>query len=85
MKMSTALRCICHMFAKYSNRKPNCQKRERYVISIVEVLNSQDIKIVPILVGSIDRSHEAKFGRVLAPYLAREDTFFVISSDFCHW
>jgi AmmeMemoRadiSam system protein B len=48
-------------------------------------LNSQDIKIVPILVGSFNRTHEVEIGRVLAPYLAREDTFFVISSDFCHW
>lgn len=44
-----------------------------------------DIKIVPILVGAIDKEKEVAFGRTLAAYLARDDTFCVISSDFCHW
>lgn len=46
---------------------------------------SQDIEIVPILVGAIDKDKEAYFGKLLAPFLAREDTFCVVSSDFCHW
>lgn len=25
------------------------------------------------------------YGRLIAPYLTREDTFCVVSSDFCHW
>ena len=45
----------------------------------------EDISIIPILVGAIDKKKEETFGRILAPYLASEDTFFVISSDFCHW
>lgn len=40
---------------------------------------------MPILVGSIQYEKEVLFGQALAPYLAREDTIFVISSDFCHW
>lgn len=40
---------------------------------------------MPILVGSVSEKTEARFGAVLAPYLAAENTFFVISSDFCHW
>lgn len=44
-----------------------------------------DIKIVPVLVGAIDKEKEVAFGRTLAPYLARDDTFCVVSSDFCHW
>lgn len=47
--------------------------------------DSSDIKIVPILIGAIDTGKEAHYGRLLAPYLAREDTFCVVSSDFCHW
>lgn len=46
---------------------------------------SRDIKIVPILVGSISASSEASFGQLLAPYLADPATLFVVSSDFCHW
>ncbi|KDQ63707.1 hypothetical protein JAAARDRAFT_119658 [Jaapia argillacea MUCL 33604] len=56
-----------------------------FVRKIFERLNSMDISIVPILVGAINKSKEAAFGRLLAPYLAREDTFCVVSSDFCHW
>ena len=44
-----------------------------------------DVTIVPILVGGLDADGEARFGRVLAPYLADPSHFFVISSDFCHW
>lgn len=48
-------------------------------------LDRQDIKVVPIVVGSISKDVEAFFGELLAPFLAREDTFCVVSSDFCHW
>lgn len=44
-----------------------------------------DIAIVPILVGAIDQTKEERYGKLLAPYLAKEDTFCVVSSDFCHW
>jgi AmmeMemoRadiSam system protein B len=45
----------------------------------------KDITIVPIVVGAIGQQQEAEFGALLAPYLARDDTFCVVSSDFCHW
>lgn len=45
----------------------------------------KDISIVPILVGSISRDREESFGRTLGPFLARDDTLCVVSSDFCHW
>jgi len=37
------------------------------------------------MVGAINKASEARYGALLAPYLAREDTFCVVSSDFCHW
>jgi len=46
---------------------------------------SMDIKIVPIMVGAIRKDKEESYGALLAPYLTREDTFCVVSSDFCHW
>ncbi|KAJ7070985.1 MEMO1 family [Mycena amicta] len=52
---------------------------------IRKVFEGHDITIVPIVVGAIDQRAEADFGTLLAPYLAREDTFCVVSSDFCHW
>lgn len=44
-----------------------------------------DIKIVPVLVGAMNKDKEMEYGNLLAPYLSREDTFTVVSSDFCHW
>eukprot|EP01006_Ploeotia_vitrea_P058451 TRINITY_DN69451_c0_g1_i1.p1 TRINITY_DN69451_c0_g1~~TRINITY_DN69451_c0_g1_i1.p1 ORF type:complete len:308 (+),score=8.79 TRINITY_DN69451_c0_g1_i1:28-951(+) len=45
----------------------------------------QDIKIVPIIVGSVSSKQEANYGKVLASYLVDPANFFCISSDFCHW
>jgi len=28
---------------------------------------------------------EARYGKLLAPYLADPSNLFIISSDFCHW
>lgn len=41
--------------------------------------------LIPIMVGSTNPATEAAFGKLLAPYIADEESAFVISSDFCHW
>lgn len=55
--------------------------------TVLHVINvgRREIGIVPILVGGISKEKEEMFGRLLAPYLDREDTICVVSSDFCHW
>ncbi|KAK7064187.1 MEMO1 family [Favolaschia claudopus] len=58
---------------------------EMHLPYICKVFEGKDISIVPIVVGAIDQQQEADFGALLAPYLAREDTICVVSSDFCHW
>ncbi|KAF8626546.1 hypothetical protein AX15_004848 [Amanita polypyramis BW_CC] len=58
---------------------------EMHLPYVRKVFEGKDIHIVPIVVGAISQSTEATTGALLAPYLAREDTLFVISSDFCHW
>lgn len=52
---------------------------------LISPLCSLDISVVPVLVGAIDAAKEKTFGEILAPYLARDDIFWVVSSDFCHW
>ncbi|KAL6065195.1 Cell motility mediator [Balamuthia mandrillaris] len=52
---------------------------------IRKVFQGCDIKVVPVMVGSLSNKAEAEFGRIMAPYLAHPENFFVISSDFCHW
>ncbi|KAG6911931.1 hypothetical protein DXG01_000178 [Tephrocybe rancida] len=58
---------------------------EMHLPYVRKVFAGQNIKIVPIVVGAISKEVEASFGSLLAPYLDREDTFCVVSSDFCHW
>ncbi|GAA6017838.1 hypothetical protein JCM11491_004640 [Sporobolomyces phaffii] len=58
---------------------------EMHLPYIRKVFEGRDIKVVPILIGSISTSKERSFGSLLAPYLADPETLFVVSSDFCHW
>lgn len=46
---------------------------------------SNEVKIVPILVGSLSEEKEQQFGRTFFPWLGDGETFFVVSTDFCHW
>lgn len=46
---------------------------------------SPSLRILPIMIGAVSTSQEQQFGKLLAPFLARENVFVVISSDFCHW
>ncbi|GAA5864218.1 hypothetical protein JCM8547_001296 [Rhodosporidiobolus lusitaniae] len=58
---------------------------EMHLPYIRKVFEGIDIQVVPVLVGSISTATEKEYGALLAPYLADPSTFFVISSDFCHW
>jgi len=43
-----------------------------------------DIKVLPIMVGSIGTSKEESIGKLISPFLSNREIFTVISSDFCH-
>ncbi|EFP86569.1 uncharacterized protein PGTG_12951 [Puccinia graminis f. sp. tritici CRL 75-36-700-3] len=58
---------------------------ELHLPYIRHIFKNHDIKIVPILVGSITFAEELEYGALLAPYLADPENLFVVSSDFCHW
>ncbi|CAG8533412.1 4178_t:CDS:2 [Funneliformis mosseae] len=42
------------------------------------------IKIVPVMVGSLNAAKESFYGDLFAPYLADPSNLFIISTDFCH-
>lgn len=42
-------------------------------------------QVIPIIVGSTNRTDEKNIGRLLLSYLKDEENAFIISSDFCHW
>ncbi|CAG9577581.1 unnamed protein product [Danaus chrysippus] len=55
-----------------------------YIAKVMEEFKTA-FTIIPILVGSLSPDREAKYGAILAPYLADPQNLVVISSDFCHW
>jgi len=58
---------------------------EMHLPYIKKAFEGRDIKLVPIMVGSIDAKMEEYYGKLLAKYFDDDNTVFVISSDFCHW
>lgn len=78
--------CICPISDTFS-RKSEChaiseresQRHSRHP------LYSPDLKLVPLLVGSVSPSKVEQLAPVLAELWNDPETFFVISSDFCHW
>jgi AmmeMemoRadiSam system protein B len=43
------------------------------------------VKVVPIMVGKVTPETGKMYGTILSKYLKDPATFFVVSSDFCHW
>lgn len=58
---------------------------EMHLPYIRHVFADVDVKVVPIVVGALSEAKERHFGRIFASWLGDGETFFVISSDFCHW
>ncbi|KAK4685780.1 MEMO1 family protein, partial [Tremellales sp. Uapishka_1] len=54
---------------------------ELHLPYIKHVFGEKVVKLVPLLVGRASRGVAA----VLAEYWHDEKTFFIVSSDFCHW
>jgi AmmeMemoRadiSam system protein B len=44
--------------------------------------NLNEVKFIPIMVGTVNEEKEAKYAKILKKYLQDEQTIFVISSDF---
>lgn len=58
---------------------------EMHLPYIQKLLKGTSFKLVPIMVGNLDAKAEENYGALLAKYFDREDTVFIVSSDFCHW
>lgn len=58
---------------------------EMHLPYIKYIFGEQDVKLLPIMVGSLNIKSEEYFGKIFADYLKDDKTLFIISSDFCHW
>lgn len=57
-----------------------------YIFSIkFDRVPGRDYQIIPICVGSLGESTEARIGSILSTKFADPSNLFVISSDFCHF
>jgi predicted class III extradiol MEMO1 family dioxygenase len=75
--MNIPLKCIFPISEKYLGSKFSfsCQADKR----------QEDLRLVPILVGQASAQQGAQLVKVLEPYFKDPETYFIISSDFCHW
>lgn len=55
-----------------------------YIAKMMEPTRG-NFTIVPVMVGSLNSSSEAKYGKIFSKYMKDPSVCFVISSDFCHW
>jgi len=52
---------------------------------IAKIFDVDSIQIVPIIVGHCSAQTNKEIGKALSVYMDDPESFFVISSDFCHW
>ena len=72
---------------KYMSLKQDEEEHslEMHIPFIKLVFGKTPIKLIPIMVGSIDFKKEQKYGKALVDYMKDDETLFIASSDFCHW
>lgn len=58
---------------------------EMHLPYIKYIFGENKFTLVPIMVGSLNKSSEEYFGKIFAEYLKDEKNLFIMSSDFCHW
>lgn len=73
----------------FSEMKPSVDEEEHslemHLPYIRQVFGSNNVKLVPLLVGHPPASQTDAISATLAKYWDDPETFFIISSDFCHW
>lgn len=56
-----------------------------FIAKILSVCPQREIKVLPIMVGSMRPDREKFYGRLIASHLGDESIFTIISSDFMHY
>mmetsp|Transcript_18211 Transcript_18211/g.25866 ORF Transcript_18211/g.25866 Transcript_18211/m.25866 type:complete len:344 (-) Transcript_18211:873-1904(-) len=74
------------MSQRVDEREHSGEMQYPFIAKILMSMCSQEqVKVLPIMVGSIRTSIEESYGKLIASYLADDSIFTVISSDFCHY
>lgn len=77
-------RMFQEMSLKVDEAEHSIEMQLPYVAKVMESRKNQ-FKIVPVMVGNLNKEAERNFGKVFSKYLLDPANVFVISSDFCHW
>jgi AmmeMemoRadiSam system protein B len=73
------------LFAAVSRAEDEDEHSLEMQLPLVALRTGLAARVVPIVVGQLNAGEAEAYARVLAPHLADPQTFFVASSDFCHW
>jgi len=52
---------------------------------IAKSFDTNVIRVIPLMVGRVNVEYAKKFAGVMQGFMDDDETFIVISSDFCHW
>ena len=58
---------------------------EMHLPFIRKIFGDNNFKLIPIMVGHLEKEQQIYYGKVFSEYLKDEKNLFIISSDFCHW
>jgi AmmeMemoRadiSam system protein B len=58
---------------------------EMHLPYIKKMFGEVPFKLIPIMVGHLNKEGEELFGKILSEYIKDDKNLFIISSDFCHW
>ncbi|KAK1442841.1 hypothetical protein BgAZ_303590 [Babesia gibsoni] len=71
---------------KYDSEKEHSMEMQFPLLKfILKRASTEGVKVVPIMVGPLDGDYLDMAGHALVPYFQRQDTVFIVSSDFCHF
>ncbi|EDO06391.2 Memo-like family protein [Babesia bovis T2Bo] len=78
-------KCFKELSKRNSEEEHSIEMQLPILHYVANKSNADHIKVVPIVVGYMLNEGLEDVGQALLPYFEKEDTIFVISSDFCHF
>ena len=70
---------------KYEENEHSLEMHLPFIKKVFSDEGKPDVKLVPLMVGEIEKSKYKSYAKALLPLFKDERTVFVISTDFCHW
>ncbi len=72
-------------FTLKKSEEENEHSLEMHLPFIKKIFGEHPFKLVPIMVGAVNKQQQEYYGKIFSEFIKDEKTLFIISSDFCHW